>query len=60
METPTRSQTESVPLLGLEADQLQGMAHPAGAKQVQCFGGYQFQVYDRRTSMDLIIVAEKW
>jgi SAM-dependent methyltransferase len=59
VEAPEQSQTDSLPLLGLEADQLRGMAHAAGAKRVRCFGGYNFEVYDRQTSVDLIVVAEK-
>ncbi len=51
--------TESVPLLGLEAPELERTARRAGAAHVQFFGGYQNQPYDRHESVDLIMVAEK-
>ncbi|MHC4404895.1 MAG: class I SAM-dependent DNA methyltransferase [Planctomycetota bacterium] len=50
-------QTESVPFLGLEADELKEICQEAGAARVECFGGYQDQPYDRRASTDLIMVA---
>ena len=55
--TPLMS--ESVPLLGLEADELEQMALRAGAARVHCFGDYHEHRYDRAKSVDLLIVAEK-
>lgn len=52
-------QSESVPLLGLEAVELKSMANAAGAADVQFFGGYQDEPYDRQTSIDLVMVAVK-
>ena len=52
-------QTDSVPLLGLEAAELERMARQAGAVRVECFGGYADQPYDRERSTDLIVVAER-
>lgn len=52
-------QTECVPLLGLESADLETMAHTAGAAKLQSFGGYQDQPYDRLSSIDLVMVAEK-
>ena len=52
--------SESVPLLGLEAAELERMARAAGAAEVAFFGGYQDQPYDRRQSADLIMVARKF
>jgi SAM-dependent methyltransferase len=60
--SPTASasmHTESVPFLGLEARDLEEIASRAGATEVQFFGGYQNQAYDRQGSTDLIMVAEK-
>ena len=51
--------SESVPLLGLEAAELEHVARAAGAAEVAFFGGYQDQPYDRRKSTDLIMVARK-
>jgi SAM-dependent methyltransferase len=51
--------TESVPLLGLEAEELEEMARRAGAADVQFYGGYRNQAYCRQESTDLIMVAEK-
>jgi len=51
--------TESVPFLGLEATELERMAHRGGAGAVRCYGDYQRRPYDRRESVDLILVAEK-
>jgi len=52
--------SESIPLLGLEAADLQRMASAAGAAEVAFFGGYQDQPYDRRKSADLIMVARRF
>ena len=49
--------SESVPLLGIEQDALQQMALRAGAKDIQFFGDYRQQPYDRLRSTDLIMVA---
>ena len=49
--------SESVPLLGIEQDALQQMALRAGAKDIQFFGDYREQPYDRARSTDLIMVA---
>jgi glycine/sarcosine N-methyltransferase len=51
--------TESVPLLGLEAAELESMARAAGAGEVFFFGGYENQPYDCQASVDLLMVAEK-
>lgn len=50
---------ESVPLLGFEADELAQAICAAGAADVECFGGYEDEPYDRQTSVDLILVARK-
>lgn len=50
--------SESVPLLGLEAAELERMARQAGARGVAFFGGYQDQPYDRQRSVDLVMVAD--
>jgi SAM-dependent methyltransferase len=54
---PMRS--ESTPLLGIEAPELERMAERAGAKKIVFFGGYQDQPYLRQESVDLVMVAEK-
>jgi glycine/sarcosine N-methyltransferase len=51
--------TECVPLLGLEAADLESMARAAGAGEIRLFGGYQDQPYDRTASVDLLMVAKK-
>ena len=51
--------SESVPLLGIEAADLERMARDAGATEVAFFGGYQEQPYDRAASVDLLMVARK-
>jgi SAM-dependent methyltransferase len=48
---------ESVPLLGVEAEALRQMAQSAGADEVNFFGGYQDQPYEREASVDLVMVA---
>jgi glycine/sarcosine N-methyltransferase len=50
---------ESVPFLGLEAAELGHMALHSGAKQLEFFGSYQGDPYDREHSQDLVMVAEK-
>jgi SAM-dependent methyltransferase len=54
---PLRS--ESTPLFGIEAPELERMTKEAGAKKVTLFGGYQDQPYERQASVDLVLVAEK-
>ena len=49
---------EAVPLLGLEAADLEEMARQAGASQVAFFGGYQDQKYEPQKSVDLVMVAD--
>jgi len=49
--------SESVPWLGLEAEELEEMAIAAGASRCEFFGGYQGEAYARQTSVDLIVVA---
>lgn len=55
----TKLRAECVPLLGLEAGDLEGVMREAGASRVEAFGGYQEQPYDRGTSVDLVMVARK-
>jgi SAM-dependent methyltransferase len=50
---------ESLPLLGLEARELEALFRSAGTTAVHVFGGYQDQPYDRQASPDLVMVAEK-
>jgi SAM-dependent methyltransferase len=56
-DAPLRS--ESTPFLGLESPDLEGIARAAGTTKVAFFGGYQDQPYDRRESVDLVMVAER-
>jgi len=51
--------SESVPLLGLEADELGQMARAAGASSWEFFGDYAGASYVRDSSADLIMVAQK-
>jgi SAM-dependent methyltransferase len=51
--------TESVPLLGLEADELEQMACAAGASRCEFLGGYLGEAYDRESSRDLILIASR-
>jgi len=49
--------SESVPLLGLEAGELESLVRAAGAARCELFGDYQGEPYQRGTSVDLILVA---
>ena len=51
--------SESVPFLCLEADRLERVVRQAGATEVRCFGGYADEPYDRRHSIDLIVVGHR-
>ena len=55
----TPPHTESVPLLGIEAAELEQMARDAGAETVRLYGDYQHAPYDRARSCDLIMLAIK-
>jgi SAM-dependent methyltransferase len=48
---------ESPQFLGMEAGELEAMARQAGAAEVQFFGGYAEQSWDREASADLVMVA---
>lgn len=56
---PGQMHSESAPLLGLEADELERVALDAGAASVRLFDGYQDQPYEPQQSVDLVMVAEK-
>ncbi|CAN5338402.1 hypothetical protein BH09PLA1_BH09PLA1_00170 [soil metagenome] len=57
LAAPIRSQ--SIPFLGLNADQLKSAANAHGAIDVVFFGNHQHQPYDIANSADLIMVAKK-
>lgn len=59
LAAPSEARNDSVPFLGFEAEELQEMALRAGAARVQLHGGYPFQAYQRESSVDLIMIAEK-
>lgn len=59
LDTSTTMKTESVPILGIEAEKLDQALRNTGASSVQIFGDYQEQPYNRDSSVDLIAVAEK-
>jgi SAM-dependent methyltransferase len=48
---------ESLPLVGIEAPDLEEAARHAGASQVQLLGDYHGHPYDRARSIDLVMVA---
>ncbi len=50
---------ESPRLLGVEAGQLGEMARRHGAGEIELYGGYKSQAYDRASSEDIIVVARK-
>jgi SAM-dependent methyltransferase len=50
---------ESPQFLGMEEAELDAMARQAGASQVQIFGGYGEQPFDREASIDLVMVASR-
>jgi SAM-dependent methyltransferase len=56
---PDQMHSESVPLLGFEAAELERVARVGGAGRVEFCGGYQGQPYAREQSTDLIMIAEK-
>jgi SAM-dependent methyltransferase len=58
-EKPSLIRQQSTPLLGFESDPLVDLLRGSGASQIQLFGNYQQQPYDRATSVDLILVARK-
>jgi hypothetical protein len=56
---PPSMRTESTPLLGIEAAELESIVAAAGGGEIRFFGGYQQQPYDRQQSLDLLMVAQK-
>ncbi len=49
--------TESIPILQIEAAELQQMAYEAGADTVVLHGSYQSEPYASQTSIDMIMVS---
>jgi SAM-dependent methyltransferase len=56
---PPSLRSESVPFLGLQAEELQQLARDGGAASVEFFGDYQRSAYDRAISSDLIMLATR-
>lgn len=52
-------ETQSVPFLGIEAEDLDRLAREAGASDVEFYGGYHNEPYRRSKSVDLLMVARK-
>jgi len=59
VDAPDQMHSESIPLLGIEAADLERMARSSWAGKVEFFGGYQGQPYRRGGATDLILVAER-
>jgi SAM-dependent methyltransferase len=59
LEEPPVMKTESVPFLGLEAEEVERMVRRAGATTVRVFGDYHDGPYISSESTDLIMVAER-
>ncbi len=56
---PPELHSECVRFLGLEPELLERAARESGASSVQFFGNYQRRPFDRQTSQDLIMLAQK-
>ncbi len=59
IDDPRHTRSESVALLGLNADQMQDTLCAAGAKTIHIFGDYQQQPFEFAASSDMILVAQK-
>ncbi len=59
LDAPDQFQSESVPFLALEAEDLSRMAQAAGAQDIQFYSNQRLKPYDRQSSVDLILVAKK-
>jgi SAM-dependent methyltransferase len=59
LDAPEDFRSESVPFLALEAEQLGRFVQSAGAGSIQFYGDQKHGAYDRQSSVDLILVANK-
>ncbi len=59
IDPPALLTTQSVPLLGLTAEQISLWAREAGSTKVQLLGDYQGTAYQQDLSPDLIVVIER-
>jgi hypothetical protein len=59
LDAPEQFQSESVPLLALEAERLVEFAQSADVTNIEIYGNQNADSYDRQSSVDLILVAEK-
>jgi SAM-dependent methyltransferase len=54
-----KGQFDSSTILAIEPEDLKAMAEAAGGCEIQLFGGYGDEPYDRTTSVDLILVCRR-
>lgn len=59
LEVPDQFESESVPFLALEAEELGRLVEAAGAEGIGLYSNQRRQPYDRQSSVDLILVAKK-
>lgn len=59
VSSPAGMKSARIPLLCLEASELEGMLRTGGASRVELFGGYQGQPYERDKSVDLVAVVRR-
>jgi SAM-dependent methyltransferase len=59
LEDPPKLHSRSMAFLGIEAAEVEWTLRAAGAREVAVYGGYQKQPYERASSVDLMVVAER-
>ncbi len=59
VDSPAGMKSARIPLICLEAAELEGMLREGGASHIDFYGGYQGQPYERERSVDLIAVARR-
>jgi len=57
LDQPAKMESESVCLVGLDAEVFERAARDNGATRIEFHGGYDGQAYQRESSTDLILVA---
>lgn len=59
VEHPGAMRTANIPLIAIEAEEIAGMFRRSGAGEIEVFGGYKGQAYERLESVDIVVTALK-
>jgi hypothetical protein len=59
IDRPAGMRTANIPLIAIEAEEIAEVFRQCGAGEIEIFGGYKGQAYERLESVDIVVVALK-